>query len=310
MVSYSSVSNPAGEISEHFYFWNIPTRINRLINHYLTWEILSDRLEDLPLQFTHPQPRPWQPIDWQTIDTQQIVGIDVEVFLAIIVGAVNTEAPIRGYTQTSRQYLAPIHPQMAQFVGGIATKDEGLLELGLWEKEERQHAPALSKIYQQLTGQKLILQPHQPKKYQPSEQPEQDLYRHGLHRVITEYGATCLYFWLMAHTKATLQQVSGELLQDEINHMTKFFGFGLWLFPRRSTPASPLQSITRLNRTFRRLMKVLDWDEWSWLNKMELVYTFICVGYRLWRWNSILTSEYLQQLFGPSPLLEYSNSKE
>ncbi len=58
----------------------------------------------------------------------------------------DTEAPIRGYTQTSRQYLEKLHPQMARFVGGTVGKNGELLELGLWEKEERQHTPALIKI--------------------------------------------------------------------------------------------------------------------------------------------------------------------
>ena len=41
----------------------------------------------------------------------------------------------------------------------------------------------------------------------------------------------CLYLWLMSHTTGTLQQVRGELLQDEINHLTKFWGMGMWLYP-------------------------------------------------------------------------------
>lgn len=289
-------------------------QLDRLIDQYLTPKILSDRLEDLPIQFENPQPRPWQSIHWQNINLEQVIGIELEVFLSILVGAIETEEPIRGYTQTSRQYLEPIHPQLARFVGGIAAPDGIMLELGLWEKEERQHAPALIKIYKQLTGKQPTLSLHTAKTYQPLDNPYDDLYRHGFHRVITEYSAVCLYLWLMAHTTGTLQQVFAELLQDEINHMTKFWGFGLWLFPesylsriRHSLPqilvrqnsnrASHIQSTIHLFHTFRRMMTVLNWTRWSWPHRLELVYTFLNVLHHLWRWSGSLKPEYLLQLF-------------
>jgi hypothetical protein len=291
--------------------------IDRLINYYLSYDNLHDRLHDLPLQWQNPQPRPWKAIDWHTINQNQVIGIKPEVFVAIVVGATNTEAPIRGYTQTSRQYLQLIHPQMARFVGGIADKNGRLLELGLWEKEERQHTPALNKIHQQLTGKKLTLSPPTAKNYQPSTNPYQDLYRHGLHRVMTEYGAVCLYLWLMSHTTGTLRQVFSELLQDEINHMTKFWGFGVWLFPQSSChkicrilgrvikfskptnlAAPPTSSLIN---TFSHMMEVLNWKSWPAIDKLELIYTFVRVMYRLRRWHKSLTPEYLQLLFGLPP---------
>lgn len=311
MLFYKLNIDLAGEIDPHL---SISKRLDTLINQYLTPQILCTRLEDLPIQFENPQPRPWQPIHWQTINPEQVIGIELEVFLSILVGAIETEEPIRGYTQTSRQYLEPIHPQLARFVGGIVSPDGAMLELGLWEKEERQHAPALIKIYKQLTDKQPILSLHTAKTYQPLNNPYDDLYRHGLHRVITEYSAVCLYLWLMAHTTGTLQQVFAELLQDEINHMTKFWGFGLWLFPesylsrirdslhqilslRYATKASHIESTTHLFRTFRRMMGVLNWKGWSWTHKLELVYTFIRVLHLLLRWSSSLRREYLQQLF-------------
>ena len=119
----------------------------------------------------------------------------------------------------------------------------------------------------------------------------------------------------MVHTTETLQQVFAELVQDEINHMTKFWGFGVWLFPesypskirrtlseaiafKKLTQQNHLRSTAHLNRTFQRMMGVLYWNSWSLSNKAELFYTFISVLHRLWRWNSSLTSEYLQQLLG------------
>lgn len=310
----SSPIDLAGHVNCHPNFFENQTRINYLINHYLTLETLGDRLQDLPVQFENPTPRPWRLIDWPSISSEQILGIEPTVFLSILVGAINTEAPIRGYTQTSRQYLENIHPQLARFVGGIVAEDGRMLELGLWEKEERQHTPALIKIYQQLTGKKLIPQLRTVKPYQPSNHPYEDLYRHGLHRVMTEYAAVCLYLWLMAHTTGTLQHVFAELVQDEINHMTKFWGFGVWMFPesyltrmRRTlihlitldqTQVSHVQFTTKLVRTVRRMMGVLNWNDWPWVNKMELVYTFIRVMQQLWIWNKSLTPEYLQKLFG------------
>ncbi|PSF39302.1 hypothetical protein C7H19_00500 [Aphanothece hegewaldii CCALA 016] len=311
MLSYKLNIDKKSEIDPHL---NILKRLDTLIDQYLTPQILCTRLEDLPIQFKNPQPRPWQPIHWQNINPEQVIGIELEVFLSILIGAIETEEPIRGYTQTSRQYLEPIHPQLARFVGGIAAPDGTMLELGLWEKEERQHAPALIKIYKQLTGKQPTFSLHTPKTYQPLDHPYDDLYRHGLHRVITEYSAVCLYLWLMAHTTSTLQQVFAELLQDEINHMTKFWGFGLWLFPesylsrikhslhgiiirQNATKASHIQSTTHLFRTFRRMMGVLNWNGWSWYHRLELVYTFIKVLHLLWRWSKNLTPEYLKQLF-------------
>lgn len=106
-----------------------------LLNYrYIAVEKLHERLQDLSTQFANPQSRPWKLIDWQTINRNQIIGLDAEVFLSILIGAMNTEAPIRSYTQTSRQYLEKLHPQMARFVGGTVGEDGELLELGLWEK--------------------------------------------------------------------------------------------------------------------------------------------------------------------------------
>lgn len=293
-------------------YFQIQQHINSLINRHLSIENLYDRLSDLPIQFENPQPRSWKPINWHAITHQQIVGIDPDVFLSILVGAINTEAPIRHYTQTSRQYLEELHPQLARFVGGI-TKDGSLLEPGLWEKEERQHTPALIKIYSQLTGEKIVPTPHVVRDYQRSGNLYTDLYRHGLHRVATEYGATCLYLWLMAHTTGPLQAVLEELTQDEINHMTKFWGFGIWAFPESSRNQICLALFQSMNRQFtysrsrsslsgtlHRMMGVLSWQAWSWTNKATFAFTCTRTLYRLLGWSKSLTPEYLHELFGRS----------
>lgn len=286
-------------------------QINMYIDRYLAKEQLRDRLEDLPVQFATPHVRSWKPIDWQAVSSEQVVGLDLDVFLAILKGAMDTEAPIRHYTQTSRKYLEQLHPNMARFVGGTVNDNDVLLEPGLWEKEERQHTPALLKIYTQLTGEKADLNPHQVRAYQPSNNPYQDLYRHGLHRIATEYGATCLYLWLMAHTTGTIQAVLEELLQDEINHMTKFWGFGVWAYPETSlmrvgqTLLQTAKGKVRYSRdrssllgTLHRMTQVLAWQSWTWTNRATFIYTCARSLHRISQWNTDLTPDYLQTLFG------------
>ena len=303
-----------GQINSHPHYFQSQSRIKSLIDHYLSFEELHDRLRDLPIQFEKPQPRPWKFINWQAINRSQILGIDPNVFLAIIAGAIDTEAPIRGYTQTSRQYLENLHPQLARFVGGTVAENGDLLELGLWEKEERQHTPALLKVYFHLTGEKITPTLRTARGYQPTDDPYEDLYRHGLHRVVTEYGATCLYLWLMAHTTGPLQAVLEELVRDEINHMAKFWGFGVWAFPASSLIqiGHTLMQTLKLNLmhknthsnliyTLLRMRGVLNWEAWSLSNKVTFVFTLIRIMYRLWCWSNRLTLEYLQQLFGVPP---------
>lgn len=45
-------------------------RIDGLVQHYLSNQILRDRLEDLPIQWQTLRPRPWSRIQWRDI-TQQ-----------------------------------------------------------------------------------------------------------------------------------------------------------------------------------------------------------------------------------------------
>ncbi len=302
---YLTAKDLAGEVCYRPTFFQTRNRINHLVQEYLNLDKLRDHVEDLPLQFINPQPRPWQNINWNNINQSQIINLELATFLAIIKGSLDTEAPIRDYTQTSRQYLAKIHPQMAHFVGGKVDRNFKIIELGLWEKEERQHTPALSKIYQQLVGEKVVIKWRKPKTYQPSDNPHRDLYRHGLHRIITEYSAVCLYLWLMTRTTGTIQQILAELLQDEINHMTKFLGFGMWLYPdglhqkinTSFSSSNSLKSMMRLLITFRRMMKNLAWESWKTQHKVELTYTFVKVLENMMAWSNSLTPEYLDELF-------------
>ena len=283
-------------------------RIKYLINRYLSTEYLGDRLADLPHQFEHPQPRPWKPLDWHSINPSQIVGMDRSVFRTLLVGALDTEAPIRGYTQTSRQYLEQLHPSMATFVGGVVDQNNVVVEPGLWEKEERQHTPALVRLHIHLTGEKATPTVRTVRGYCPTSNPQADLYRHGVHRIATEYGATCLYLWMMAHSTGALQAVLEELLIDEINHMTKFWGFGTWAYPdaRWWTTGMLILHTTHhrtdphnsLARTLKRMATVLKWSDWSTTNRLSFSTTCLMVLHRMWTWNRGLSPEFLNTLIG------------
>jgi hypothetical protein len=289
--------------------FNFTTTITELIDTYLSLNNLHDRLQDLPQQFIAPKPRKWALFDWQSIDPSQIIGIDPQLFLAIIKGSIDTEAPIRGYTQTSRQYLAPIHPQMAKFVGGTLDELGNLQTRGLWELEESRHTPALIAIYHQLSGEKIQPTAKQARPYQPTDCASRDLYRHGLHRILTEYGATCLYLWLMGHSTGMLRQILGELVRDEVNHLTKFWGFGVWLYPQpqgsRFIYSCQQLAVHRshgnsLVKTYRRMMSVLHWHEWNWEHRIEIMYTFFIVMKYLLTWHQSLKSIELNRLFDGS----------
>ena len=288
--------------------------LDNLLHQYLNREKLNKYLEDFPSQLENPQSRPWQPIAWQQISSKELINLDLSLFIDILTGIINTEAPIRSYTQASRQYLEKINPSLAKFVGGIVTEDGNLAELGLWEKEERQHAPALMKVYQQLTGQKFIIQSPHVRPYQPTGNAEEDLYRHGLHRIITEYSAVCLYLWLMTHTTGELQQVFGELVEDELNHTIKFWAMGIWLFPQKDlhpistiltqifnnhkfTPLKQDQSSQNLLKTFTEMMEILHWQRWTWGHKRELISLFIRIMIQIFYWYKNLNSDYLEQIF-------------
>ncbi|MEL7067631.1 MAG: ferritin-like domain-containing protein [Cyanobacteria bacterium J06581_3] len=287
----------------------VQQRIKALTQRYLSFEHLSDRLNDLPQQFNNPQVRPWQKISWQNISSAQVVGIELDVFLKILMGAINTEAPIHDYTQASRQYLEAIHPSMAKFVGGSLTPEGRIKELGLWEKEERQHTPALSRIYHQLAGEKSPITPHNARPFQSVSDPRAALYRHGVHRVATEYGATCLYLWMMAHTTGALQQVLQELLIDEVNHMTKFWGFGCWLYPEASVMQTGWMLLkssggkldyrrdrSHLFGTLHRMTETLAWSDWSWSNRRTFAVTCWQVLQQMRTWLKTLKRQDLENL--------------
>ena len=281
-------------------------RINYLVEHYLSLDTLSQRLADLPTQFDHPHQRPWERIQWREIRPDQIIGIDPEIFCMVVASAVEIEAPIRGYASESWKYLQHTHPQAARFMGGLWDEAGNRQEVGIWEKEERQHAPAFGKIYQTLTGQKLTPVPNTVKPYQCTGNPRADLYRHIVSRIATEWAATSTYLWLMAHSTGALQMAIAQPLQDEVNHLSKFWGMTYWGF-RDSIPLRILRntqsliSLTRHHQDERSAgQDLLQFRHLGYMT--EIGFTFTRVMSQLCRWHGHLRIDALEQLFGPRPV--------
>ncbi|MGF1569787.1 MAG: ferritin-like domain-containing protein [Nodosilinea sp.] len=286
-------------------------RLATLTQRYVTIEHLQDRLEDLPQQFQVPRPRRWMPVAWSAIGPDQVSALPLATCGQILLGAINTEAPIHDYTQASRQYLEQFYPQMAQFVGGTVDSAGHPLTLGLWEREEKRHTPTLATLYTRLLGEPPQPIPHLARPYTPGQDGREDLYRHGLHRIATEYGAACLYLWMMAYTTGPLQAALGELLIDEINHMTKFWGFGRWAYPSAglgqvaiTLGKAMVQKLRQpslqgsLAHTLRRMMGELAWPHWSLTHRFTFLYTADQIMRVLWQWDRTLSQPYLNDLFG------------
>ncbi len=287
------------------------SRINHLIDEYLSVERLSDHLNDLSTQFTHPHQRPWGPVHWQEMDQTQIVGIDPEVFLELLAGAAEVESPIRSYSRESWDYLQHFHPKMATFLGGTYGPDQSIQVVGIWEKEERQHTPVLKKIYQQLTGMQLTLKPNTVQGYHSSTDLQADIYHHLVSRLSSEWSAISLYLWLMAHSTGALHGAISQILQDEVNHLAKFWGFSRWAFGR-----SFQEQFLASTHTVAQLFKHHEQERThgsqainpnhlltQLSESVELVFTFLRVMVRIRRWNAELSPSYLTHLFGPQPLV-------
>lgn len=294
----------AGYCHLHPRYLQTRARINYLVERYLSLDILSEQLLDLPLQFESPHQRIWQRINWKAIDINQIVGIDPKLFLFVLVGAIEIETPIRDYSQESWNYLQGVHPQMAHFMGGLRDENSEVVEVSIWEKEERQHAPVFSKIYQQLTGEKLQPKPNSVKDYYPTDNPIIEVYKHAVSRISTEWGAVSVYLWLMAHSTGDLQNAIAQPLQDEIGHLAKFWGFTCWAFSdnmsaRMSSATGQLMGLFKHHRSERTTSNdILQRN--SLVHAAELAFTFTRIMAQMYRWNGNLKTDHLELLFGKS----------
>lgn len=280
-----------------FWAWK---HIRHLVDRYLSVQILQSNLVDLPSQFQDPHQRRWDPIRWKAVNPRQIRGINPEIFLAMIVTASEVEDPIRGYAHESWTYLDPVHPKMAHFMGGSSGS------AGVWEKEERRHAPVLRKLYQQLTGDSPTqIIPNSVNPVASTADPRQAAHHHILGRVNTEWSAVSVYLWLMAHSSGELCQVLAQLLQDEINHLAKFWGFRRWAFGS-SCRDQFIFSVNRLVELFHghrversqgsTLLKKLNWIQ-GWPNMLALGYCFTLTAFAIWQWDHQIQTRDLDSLF-------------
>jgi hypothetical protein len=300
----------AGRIQGEATYLGTRARINRLVDRFLSVDVLSDRLSDLPSQFSTPHQRPWEPIDWKQVNAAQIIGVDPHLFVQIIGSAAEIEAPIRGYAQESWDYLHHFHPQMALFVGGAVSKETGRRSVGIWEKEERQHTPVMRKLYQQLTGQTFAPKPNAVEGCRQSESPSDAVYKHLCSRISTEWSAIAVYLWLMAHSTGELQQAIAQLLQDEVNHLAKFWGFSRWAFGHSSlgqftVAVGDILALVKHHkgdRTNGQEMLSLRQIASQLPRIFEIGFTFVRVMIRIHAWDKELSHSYLKHLFGSHPI--------
>jgi hypothetical protein len=296
----------AGYCPEDPNYLQIRARINRLIDRYLTIDILSQHLIDLPIQFSQPHVRKWEPIDWKSVSRSQIVGVDPDLFIMLVAGATEIETPIREYSQETWNYMRSIHPGMAYFIGGTQNPDGSISTLGAWEKEERQHAPTFKKIYQQLTGDKLQPKPNSVNAHQSIDSALTAVSNHTLSRISTEWGAVSIYLWLMAHSTGALQQAIAQPFQDEVNHLAKFWGFSRWAFDgsyygqvKGSTKS--LLSLAKHHQGERTEGNNLV-GKATTVDAIELAFVFSRVMVRVRTWNRELSHTLLVHLFGENSL--------
>jgi hypothetical protein len=299
----------AGRVRVEATYLGTRARINQLVDRFLSVDVLSDRLSDLPSQFSNPHQRPWEPINWKRVNAAQIIGIDPHLFVQIISSSAEIEAPIRGYAQESWDYLHHFHPQMALFVGGELSEETGRHSVGVWEKEERQHTPVMRKLYQQLTGETFSPKPNAVAGYQETENSNAAVYKHLCSRISTEWSAIAVYLWLMAHSTGELQQAIAQLLQDEVNHLAKFWGFSRWAFGSSSMKqfGAAVRDILALvkhhksDRTNGKEMLSLGQVVGQLPKLVEIGFTFVRVMIQIHAWDKELSYSYLKHLFGATP---------
>lgn len=228
-------------------------RIKALIDCYLSFEMLGDRLFELSFHHQDAQLRPWQPIDWQAIDREQITGIPVELFLAAIAISAEVKAmPV--YSRQTWENVSGITPHIAAFLGSAIDENGNVLELSLWEREERQHSAIFRQVYEQLTAERLPLSGD----CDLTLSTELDIDRYLFQRVISEWIAVSIYLWLQSHSLGALHHAIAQLLQDKIGHLAKFWGI---LRLRREDDPEP-----QLAKDFERLLQALN----SPLNRKNL----------------------------------------
>jgi hypothetical protein len=292
----------AGYCYYHPNYWQTQARINTLINRFLSSEILTAAVVDLPTQFANPHVRPWQKIAIDAIQPEQIIGMDSEQFYRMLRMFADIEEPIRGYSKESRDYTLKAHPQFARFIGGIYDEHDRITEVGVWEKEERRHGPLYKRLYCQLTQNKFESQPHSVLNHPIQGDSLDRIGTHLMSRITTEWSACAGYIWLMAHCTGELQNAIAQILQDEVNHLAKFWGFTRWelqysFFQCIRHGTIELIKLFLFHRNERSETREGSSPE-HWQEIIETIFAFNRVIVQLYRWNKNLKPEFLNEIFG------------
>ena len=117
--------------------------------------------------------------------------------------------------------------------------------------------------------------------------------------------------WLMAHSTGALQNAIAQLLQDEVNHLAKFWGFSRWAFSgsfakRFQKSAGHILGLAQHHKSDRShgnevmsLPNIAQQAPYA----VELSFTFLRVMVWVRGWDRELSRSFLHHLFGPSPEL-------
>lgn len=225
-------------------------RIHQVARNYLSREQMQERYEDLATQYTDPHTRSWDKVDWNQISSDQIVGVSRSTFLAMVRAAAEVEAPVDAYGSESWGYIHDLSPEFSRFVSGTRNpegervKDESGRRKGVWEEEEWGHSAHFKKIYSQLTGEKppeFVANSVAEVNREPD--PRLAAKKHLQMRIAAEVSACAGYSWMMAHSTGQLQQAIAQPFQDELGHLSKFWGFYREAFPEEN-PLSALSGTT------------------------------------------------------------------
>ncbi|MEM9540892.1 MAG: hypothetical protein AAGA60_15475 [Cyanobacteria bacterium P01_E01_bin.42] len=201
------------------YSATIKARINTFVDRYLSLEMLGDRLFELSFHHRDSQLNAWQPIDWNAIDRGQITGISPELFLAV--AAISAEVktmPV--YSRQMWEDIAGITSQIVTFLGSAIDEEGNLLELSLWEREERQHSAIFRQIYEQLAGERLPLSDECVFAIDTEIEVDRYLFQCAISKWIT----VSIYLWLLSHSLGALHHAIAQILKDEVGHLAKFWG--------------------------------------------------------------------------------------
>ena len=115
LIKSSKCVDLAGQVQTQATYLSTRARINHLIDRFLAIDIMSERLSDLPSQFTNPHQRPWDSIDWKQVNANLVIGVDLQLFIQVVGGAAEIEAPGKGLRSGKLGILAQLPPTNGVF---------------------------------------------------------------------------------------------------------------------------------------------------------------------------------------------------